>query len=483
MMHEITWQKWDERAFEKAQDEGKPIFLWIDYRGCRACAQMEEESFTRESIVSQLNGHFVAIRVDRDEYPDIDRHYQRVFEVMSGKEGGWPLTLFIDAGKKPLYVSAYVPAEDRDGMLGLEKLLELVHQKHAQDPIAFGEKGEEALRELTPKQSIQATQIDRDALATTLRKQIREVHDVANGGYGGSPRHLHAAMLKAALVLHEAEHEAEPFRSVLTTLDAMLASPIWDSSFYCCTLDEAWQTPQKRKSVAENAMMMSVLLRTADLSGEPRYWEAAFAIGDWALNAMRDPDTRLFYAGEIDAEVDRRIFAAPNAMMTTALLQAAYFNDHSRPDALGALNGLMEKMLTGVQLRHMMEGSDSVTYLVDYATLAEALLAAYDLTKNRHFAATAGEIANAAIRRFYDNGHWGVGDGEWGDPTVFVDTTLPSPAATIVKVLDRLTRTLDSVYDGFVQQTLAVASYQLMRQPVAKAGMAEAVLRMDIEEK
>ncbi len=480
-MQGIKWKKWNDAAFEQARKEAKPVFLWIEYRGCRACAQMADESFGDLAITTRLNRDYVPIRIDRDERPDIDRHYQRVFSTMLGKEGGWPLSLFLSAEKKPLYVSAYIPSEARDGMMGMGDLLDVIVRKYTEDPEAFGRKGEEALSALRPRDSVEATHIDPKALATTLRKQILDVYDTQYGGYGESPKHLHVALLKTVLVLHEVEGEAEPILSLRATLEHLMDSPMWDNErggFFCCSLDEAWQMPQRRKSLAENAILAIVLLRTADATGEMLYRERAYQICDWGLERIREKPTRLLCAGEIDGEIDRRIFAAPNALMAAALMRAAQTQERYRPEALGLLNALMEQMLSGAQLRHQLGEPDTVTYLVDYAALAAAQLGAYDLTGNHHFVATAGEIASAAIRRFYDRGYWAVGDGEWSDPTVFVDTTLPSPAATITIVLHRLSELLDKAYTPFVEQTLAVASYELMRRPIAKAGMAEAALRV-----
>ena len=477
-----NWNSWDQSIFELARKERKPIFLWITYRGCRACAQMEEESFVHEGILKKLSEHFVTLRVDRDEHPDIDRHFQRLFSVMLGKEEGWPLTFFLTPDKTPLYAAAYVPSEARDGMMGLGEMLDLVAQKYADDPEGFAEKGRETLAQLKLPTQIQATRIDPKALSVILRKQILETYDSELGGYGDAPKQLHVALYKAALKLNDLEGEVEPIHSLRHTLDAMLASAIWDAEaggFYCCTLDREWQVPQRRKLLAENAIMASVLIDIdRAVGGEERYRNAAYRICDWALEAMREDETGLWMTGTIDHAKDERIFAAPNALMTRALLQAAKSEDRYRPEALASLNRLIKHMTSGAQIQHQYGASDAVTYLVDYAALGVALLAAYDLTENKQFVATAGEYASAAIRRFYDNGRWGVGDGEWSDPMVFVDTMLPSAAATMIMVLTRLADLLDHDYRPFVDQTLAVASYQLMRRPIAKAGMAEAALML-----
>jgi len=478
----FDWDEWGDAAFDRARQEKKAVLLWISYRGCRACGRMEEESFADAEIAAKIREDFVAIRVDRDERPDIDRHFQRLFSVMLGKEEGWPLTFFLTPDKTPLYAAAYVPPEARDGMMGMGTLLDLVAQKYADDPEGFAQKGREALAQLALPTRIEATHIDIKALSTILRRQILDVYDPEFGGYGDAPKELHPALYRAALRLDTLEGEVEPLHSLRHTLDTMLDAPIWDAEakgFFCCTLDREWQIPQQHKRLAENAIMVSVLLDTADKIGNEgqRYVDAAYGICDWALEQMRDGQSGLWINGITDGERDERIFAAPNALMTRALLDAARREERYRPEALGALNRLMEMMVSNMQVRHQLDRPDTVTYLVDYAALASAWLAAYDLTGNRQFIATAGEYAGAAIRRFYDRGRWAVGDGEWNDPMVFVDVMLPSAAATITMVLTRLADLLDHDYRPFVDQTLAVASYQLMRRPISKAGMAEAAMR------
>ncbi len=480
-MDMMAWRTWEDATFEEAARANKPLFLWIDYRGCRACARMEAESFSDSTIAEQLHRHYIPIRIDRDEYPDVDHHFQRLFVAMTGKERGWPLTLFLSPDNIPLYVTAYVPPQTQDGMMGMDALPELVARQYAADPIQLASKGHTALQELAPHTSVTATRIDPDALAATLRTHILEVYDAAHGGYGGEPKQLHVALLKAALALHHYDHEVEPLHALSHTLDRMAETPIWDDEqggYFCCTDDAAWMAPQRRKNMAENAIMAIVLLRMGHATGEERYREQAYRICDWALEQMMDPEHRMVYAGVIDGGIDRRIFTAPNALMATALLLAARHREQYRPDALGLLANTMEQMRSGPDLLHRIGDERGVTYLVDYAALSAALLAAWDVTGNRHFIATAGEIGSAAIRRFYDNGRWGVGDGVWHDPTLFVDAALPSPAATMVMVLHRLDALLDHAYAPFVEQTLAVASYALMRRPITKAGMAEAALRV-----
>ncbi len=480
-MATIKWQKWKEDLLDQAETANKPLLLWIDYRGCQTCARMEAESFADPVITERVMQEVVPVRVDRDEYPDIDRHFQRVFEVHTGKEGGWPLTLFVAQDGTPLHVDAYLPPRMQEGKMGFSEVLDLVVRNWREDREGFIAKGRASLERLALPTRIEATRIDPEALVSTLRSQIEEVYDPEHGGYGDAPKHLHVSLMKMLPVLL-AQREDESLKAGYHhTLKQMMERRIWDrvrGGFFCCSGDAAWQEPVGRKSLAENAIMAIACLRAAEMTGMETCRGHAYKIADWALERMKDPATGLFHAGEIDGVADERILFAPNALMAAALLSAAGSEDRFRADALGTLHQLMERMVRGEQIVHQDGSGNATTYLADYATLGAALLMAYDLTGNDHFVDSAGEFASEALRRFYDRGRWSVGDGRWRDPTVFVDTSLSSPAATMVMVLNRLSKLLDKAYFPFVEQTLAVASYELMRRPIAKAAMAEAALRV-----
>jgi len=470
------WNAWESAAFDRAERENKPIFLWITYQGCRACAQMEQESFDDEAVAAKLAEDFVAIRVDRDERPDIDRHFQRVFSTMLGKEEGWPLSLFLAPDTTPLYAAAYVPLEARDGMMGLGLMLELIVQKYDQDRSTLIDKGKEVLGQLTLPATLQATRLDREALGGTFAQQFKEVYDEEHTGLGDAPKFLRVTTLEAALRWGNEAKDAALLERVSQTLDTMLAAPVWDEAeggFYVGALDAAWQIPQRRKSLGENARMMVLLLRAGDVFENLHYIESAVRIADWALAQMQDRRTKLFHTGVQEEGIDHRLFLTPNAMMATALCQLANREDRFRPDALGTLQRVMEHFQKGDDLGHQYDAEISVTFFEDYVWLAKAFLAAYDLTANHEFSLSASTYVHAAIRRFYQQGFWQVGDGEFRDPSPFIDGEFSSPIGEMIAVLNRLSIEVDTGYKPFADQTLSVASYDLMRHPISQAKMAE----------
>jgi len=476
---ENVWRNWDQNALDDAHREAKPLLLWITYRGCQACARMEEESFSDATIAGKIREDFVAIRVDRDEYPDIDRHFQRVFSVMLGKEEGWPLTLFLTPEGAPLYAAAYVPPQSQDGMMGMETLLDLVAKKYAEDPAGFADKGIQALEQLKPPLQIEATRIDPDVLVMTLSQQLQEVYDPRFGGYGQGPRRLHPSVYELILSLQATPHGPELTRSLYHTLDTMLRSPIWDGSFYEGSMDEEWQVPVRRKSLTANARMLSVLIGAARSADDPdKYQDAARAIGRWCVETMQDTKSGLRRHGWIDGTMDGRFFAASNARAVQALFELSRLDAHFRPDAQAWLDRLMETMAGPRGITHGLRCDHSTQYLIDYAAISGASLAAYDATGTRAYLDTAADFASAALQKFYDRGRWHVAEGSWDDPVDFRDISGVSPAAEMAHVLYRLSQLFDKGYLPFVTRTLEVASYDLMRNPLNHARLSQMAMEV-----
>src|SRR5665648_253347 len=127
----VDWYPWGDEAFEKARKENKAIFLSIGYSACHWCHVMEHESFENEETAKILNEHFIAVKVDREERPDIDKHFQEVYQLMNGRPGGWPTSIFLTQEQKPFYSATYIPDEPRYGMMSFASLLQVIADKYA----------------------------------------------------------------------------------------------------------------------------------------------------------------------------------------------------------------------------------------------------------------------------------------------------------------------------------------------------------------
>ncbi|KIM03081.1 MAG: hypothetical protein KU29_12945, partial [Sulfurovum sp. FS06-10] len=156
----IHWYPWGKEALQKAKEENKAIFLSIGYSSCHWCHVMEKESFEDKLIAELLNQHFIAIKVDKEERPDIDKHYQEVYRLMNRQAGGWPTSIFMTSNLEPFYSATYIAPKSQNGMLGFEELLKVIITKYVVDHKTLVEKGQEVLSFVNPKdKKIEATKL------------------------------------------------------------------------------------------------------------------------------------------------------------------------------------------------------------------------------------------------------------------------------------------------------------------------------------
>ncbi|WP_456433658.1 thioredoxin domain-containing protein [Nitratifractor sp.] len=299
----VDWYPWGEEAFAKAAAEDKPIFLSVGYSSCHWCHVMERESFENPEIARILNERFVSIKVDREERPDIDRHFQEVFVTMNGRAGGWPLSVFMTPEKIPIYSATYIPPEPRYGMMGFKELLGLIADKYANDRTTLLTKGKEVLEYLRPKATIKATRITED-LERIAAKQIRQLYDRRYGGFGGAPKFPQISTLWLATDLAMLGGDGELRRIVGHTLEQMTRGGIYDivdGGLCRYSTDEEWLVPHFEKMLYDNALMARMLLRYWETGGEERHRELAFEILDFLIDRMMEEDL-FFSASDADTE-------------------------------------------------------------------------------------------------------------------------------------------------------------------------------------
>ncbi len=195
----VDWYPWGDEAFEKARKENKAIFLSIGYSSCHWCHVMEHESFEDEATAKILNEHFVAVKVDREERPDIDKHFQEVYQLMNQRPGGWPTSIFLTQEQKPFYSATYIPDEPRYGMMSFSSLLEVIADKYTKEKALLTEKADEILRFLNPKEDkIQATKLDL-SIVDRFSDQAKQLFDNQDGGFNKAPKFPQASMLNLLL--------------------------------------------------------------------------------------------------------------------------------------------------------------------------------------------------------------------------------------------------------------------------------------------
>lgn len=302
----VDWHPWGEAALALAKKEDKPIFLSIGYAACHWCHVMERESFENEDIAGILNEHFVSVKVDREERPDLDEIYMTATVAMTGA-GGWPMSVFLTPDLKPFYCGTYYPPEDRFGRPGFATVLLHVLRawKEQREEIL---RGAEGLTQYLRRQLGQAIEGDRElseGLIAGAVEQLTVQFDPHDGGWGGAPKFPASATIMLLLRAHRRSGNEHALHMASHTLDCMARGGIWDhlgGGFARYAVDETWLVPHFEKMLYDNAQLAAAYLEAFQVTGAPRYGEVAHGIFQYVLRDMRGPGGA-FYSSE-DADSD-----------------------------------------------------------------------------------------------------------------------------------------------------------------------------------
>jgi hypothetical protein len=300
----VDWSPWDETALGRARAEDKPIFLSIGYAACHWCHVMERESFEDERIAAVLNRHFVPIKVDRLQRPDLDEIYMTATVALSGS-GGWPMSVFLTPELEPFFCGTYFPPDDvggRPGFLGLiTRLADLwEHQRGA----LFAEA--RAVSEVVRRRSEvgSAAPVGYEHVAEAVQALGREF-DSRFGGFGAAPKFPPHAALRLLLRHHRARGDPGTLAMVTATLDGMKNGGIYDQlggGFARYSTDARWLVPHFEKMLSDNAELASVYLEAFQATGESEYRRVATETLDWVLRDMRNSEGGFYAATDADSE-------------------------------------------------------------------------------------------------------------------------------------------------------------------------------------
>ena len=300
----VEWYPWGEEAFKKARKEHKPIFLSIGYSSCHWCHVMERESFEDKKTAKILNEHFVSIKVDREERPDIDKHFQEVYQLMNGRPGGWPTSIFLTEDLKPFYSATYIPPEARYGMMAFPELLKVIAEKYASSKATLIEEAEKVLKHLHPdKDKIQATKLDYSIVSRTV-EHAELLFDHRFGGFSKAPKFPQSSLLDLLLDIHKLTGNEEALRMVEKQLFHMAKGGLRDiveGGFCRYSTDNEWLVPHFEKMTYDNAQLSMLYLKAYHTTQNPFYKKIAFETLDFMLKKMQEE--HLFYsASDADTE-------------------------------------------------------------------------------------------------------------------------------------------------------------------------------------
>lgn len=301
----VDWFPWGDEAFEKAKKEDKPIFLSVGYSACHWCHVMEHESFESDKIAAIMNEHFVSIKVDREERPDVDQIYMQAVQMLTGS-GGWPMSVFMSADGKPFYGGTYWPPEDKFGRPGFPKVLLAVAGAWKSKRGDLTQQGEKILEHLQdacdgPESagSVQKSWVEQ------AEQWLIANYDREYGGYGSAPKFPHAIDLDLLIEGVAIAPTAEAETAVRTTLDNMLQGGIYDhlgGGFARYSTDRQWLVPHFEKMLYDNSLLATCYSDAFRVFEDPRYERVVTETLDYIIRDMTHEKGGFYSTEDADSE-------------------------------------------------------------------------------------------------------------------------------------------------------------------------------------
>ncbi len=524
----VDWYPWGAEALARARAEDRPILLSVGYSACHWCHVMAHESFESAATAALMNEHFVNVKVDREERPDVDALYMDATVSMTG-QGGWPMTVFLTPAGEPFYAGTYFPPEPRHGMPSFAQLLlavaeawraqraDIVAQaRRLVEVVSHSARVEPSVEPLTA------------ALLAGAEQSISRTFDRVHGGFGRAPKFPPASVLE--LLLRRGSPEA--LAMVTRTLDGMAAGGMYDlvgGGFHRYSVDDRWLVPHFEKMLYDNALLASTYLHAWVVTGEQRYRAIAAETLDYVLRELRLPDGGLASAqdadtngvegltftwtaeegvpaellqpfehgrsiirGELDGDLrarllaerslrpqpglDDKVLASWNGLALAALAEGA--RRLERTDWLDAAEGVGDFLLgplsreDGRLSRSWRDGKVSGEgFLDDYANTAHGLIELHIATGEVRWLLEANRLARLAVELFHDPVHGGFFLAPTGGEQLVArtkgldDNPIPSGNSMLAHVLLRLGR----IWGDDELESLGVSVLRLVEPMLGRA--------------
>jgi uncharacterized protein YyaL (SSP411 family) len=525
----VDWYPWGEEALGRARSEDRPILLSIGYAACHWCHVMEHESFEDAETAGLMNEHFVNVKVDREERPDLDAVYMDAVVAMTG-HGGWPMTVFLTPAGEPFFGGTYFPPAPRHGLPSFRQVLEAVARAYRERPAEVARSAEQLVEAVRSSSSLAPSNEPlTDSVLSEAARGLTHSFDPKWGGFGGAPKFPPASSLEFLL----RRGELEP---VTKTLDAMAAGGMYDlvgGGFHRYSVDEQWLVPHFEKMLYDNALLIPAYLHAFVVTGDQRYARVVvetveyllrdLALPEGGFASSQDADTegvegltytwtedegvpadllfpfehgRSIIRGTLDpafqAELlaerakrpqpgrDDKAIAAWNGLALAALAEAGRRGWPSE-DVLDAARKLGEFLLgplstpDGRLYRSWRDGRATIPgYLEDYADVAHGLYELHVATGELRWLEEANRLARLAVDLFADDEHGGffmtARDAEElvARKKDLDDNPVPSGNSMLAFVLLRLAR----IYGDDELERRAVGVLRLLHHGLTRAPSA-----------
>ncbi|MBL8821251.1 MAG: thioredoxin domain-containing protein [Planctomycetia bacterium] len=326
----VEWYPWGDAALSKAKAENKPIFLSIGYSACHWCHVMEHESFVDPDIATMLNEHFINIKVDREERPDIDNIYMNATLALNG-HGGWPMSVFLTPDLQPFHAGTYYPPEPRYQMPSFRQLLTAVIN-------GWRDKREMLVQQAQNVTNAVVEHVSREVtgnveLGENLLRgagtMLNKAHDMRHGGFGSAPKFMHTLDLRLLLRLSARFNDEDAKQIVLFTLDNMARGGIYDQiagGFHRYSTDARWLVPHFEKMLYDNALLVPVYLEAFQSTGNQEFLRTAEETLSWVEREMTSPSGGFYSTTDADSEgVEGKFFVWSQAECNEVLGEDADF--------------------------------------------------------------------------------------------------------------------------------------------------------------
>ncbi len=299
----VNWYMWSDEAFETAKKENKPIFLSIGYSTCHWCHVMAHESFEDEKTAEILNKHFISIKVDREERPDIDSVYMAVCQAFTGS-GGWPTSIFMTWDKKPFFAGTYFPVQSRYGMPGFSDLLMTIAEQWEKNQDKLFESADEIIAHLKKSESSR-TSSKFENLINNAVEYFKSSFDSIHGGFGRAPKFPTPHNMLFLMLYAKHNPNSDAMKIVEKTLIQMRKGGIFDhigGGFSRYSTDKYFLAPHFEKMLYDNALLMIAYSAAYSMTKNPVYLDTAKETADYVLREMTSQDGGFYSAQDADSD-------------------------------------------------------------------------------------------------------------------------------------------------------------------------------------